>query len=1072
MATVSAERNLLFGLLALQNGLIDQVQLIAAFQAWTRDKSQLLADYLEGRGDLSSARRALVEALAEVHVEVHGGDVERSLAAVPVGKSTRESLARLGEPEIETSLGHLGSGHGSTLDADAERTASYSVGTTTSEGQRFRVLRPHASGGLGAVFVALDTELRREVALKQLLDQHADDPRSRQRFLVEAEITGGLEHPGIVPVYGLGSDADGRPFYAMRFIRGDSLKEAIEHFHADSARNNDPGRRSLELRTLLRRFMEVCNAIHYAQSRGVLHRDIKPGNIIVGKHGETLVVDWGLAKAMGWSEGTGPSDERLLTPSSASGSAETLPGSALGTPAYMSPEQARGDLDALGPRSDIYSLGATLYCLLTRMAPFEGDVGDVLRAVERAEFRPPRAIDPAIDKALEAICLKAMATRPGERYPSSRALADDIERWMADEPVMAYREPRTRTLTRWLTRHRAGLTGLAAAMLAGMVGLTALAFQQAHWNTNLKAANGETLAALKQAREARDEVKAALAQSEESRKQAEAVGDFMVDTLKKPDPSVDGRDVKVADVLDQAARGLEREFAGSRATQGALLDALGRSYSGLGLPQQAEQAHQKARAVREQALGPSHRETLRSATRHAETVWDAGRQDEALTLLEEAFRRQRDTLGPRDEVTLNTSVSLGWRYARSGRASQGIALLEDAVAALESKLGRDHPDTLSGRHDLADAYFSAGRTADAIRLGAQIVTLRKATLGPDHPKTLLSMNNLADAYRRAGRLHDAIRLFQESLELFRAKLGSNHPETLICMDNLGGALLESGRFTEAAPLFDEAFHGFRARLGPDHPDTLTSMDSLGAVYRDLGRLDEAIALFEKALALRKAKLGPDHGDTLVTMNNLGIVYRVGGRTSEAISLHQRTLALQKRALGDDHPYTLITMSNLAADYLDAGLLDESISLHRQALTLRRAKLGPDHPHSVLSMNGLAAAYLEARRFGEAESLLRASHEIRERGEPDDWWRFHTMSQLGWALSGRRNYVEAEPLLIQGYRGLSERQVKIPAPARRNLVAAAGRIVPFYEAWDKPEQARSWAAKLGLPDLPADVFAKP
>jgi serine/threonine protein kinase len=173
-----------------------------------------------------------------------------------------------------------------------------------------------------------------------------------------------------------------------------------------------------------------------------LHRDIKPGNVIVGKHGETLVVDWGLAKATGQSDpGSG---ERTLMPSSASGSAETLPGSALGTPAYMSPEQAEGNLEALGPRSDVYSLGATLYCLLTGRPPFAGDAGDVLRAVQQGEFPPPRAIDPSIDRALEAVCLKAMALRPEGRYGSCRVLAEDLERWMADEPVSAWREPLSR----------------------------------------------------------------------------------------------------------------------------------------------------------------------------------------------------------------------------------------------------------------------------------------------------------------------------------------------------------------------------------------------------------------------------------------------------------------------------------------------------------------------------------------------------------------------------------------------------------------------------------------------------
>ncbi len=486
---IDPSRDLLFGLLALQNGLINQVQLVTAFQAWTLDKARALADHLIFLGHLNAAQRAVIEAMADLHVAKHG-DVERSLAAIPARRSTHDSLARLGDPDIEGTLAHarppLTRQDG---ESDADRTATYSVGSATSDGLRFRVLRPHARGGLGAVFVALDTELHREVALKQILDSHADDPTSRQRFLLEAEVTGGLEHPGIVPVYGLGTYGDGRPYYAMRFIRGDSLKEAIEHFHADASVKDDPGRRSLELRKLLRRFLDVCNAIEYAHSRGVLHRDIKPGNIIVGKHGETLVVDWGLAKPMGHVEPGRNSDERTLIPSSASGSASTLPGSALGTPAYMSPEQSEGDLERLGPRSDVYSLGATLYCLLTSRPPFEGDLADVIRVVQKGQFPPPRQIDPSIDPALEAVCLKAMALKPADRYGSPKALAEDIERWMADEPVQARHEPWTRSLIRWLTRHRVGVTAAGAAVLVALVGTLTVLWVQTRANAALTAAN-------------------------------------------------------------------------------------------------------------------------------------------------------------------------------------------------------------------------------------------------------------------------------------------------------------------------------------------------------------------------------------------------------------------------------------------------------------------------------------------------------------------------------------------------------------------------------------------------------
>ena len=395
------------------------------------------------------------------HLTKYGTDVEKSLAAIPAGRSTREGLAAIGEPAIETSL--IGVRRAPThMDYYADRPASYDVGAATSDGLRFHILRPHAQGGLGAVFVALDGELNREVALKQILEKHADDPVSRARFMLEAEVNGGLEHPGIVPVYGLGTYSNGRPFYAMRFVKGESLKVAIARFHADKSETGDPGRRSLELRGLLRCFTDVCNAIEYAHSRGVLHRDIKPGNIIVGRHGETLVVDWGLAKATGKSDPSAA--ERTLMPSSASGSSETLPGSALGTPAYMSPEQAEGNLDALGPRSDVYSLGATLFCLLTGRPPISGDdIGSILLAVQRGALAPPRQIDTSIDRSLEAVCLKAMALCPDDRYASCRALADDVDRWMADEPVSAWREPFSLRARRWARRNRTAVATLVAA---------------------------------------------------------------------------------------------------------------------------------------------------------------------------------------------------------------------------------------------------------------------------------------------------------------------------------------------------------------------------------------------------------------------------------------------------------------------------------------------------------------------------------------------------------------------------------------------------------------------------------
>jgi serine/threonine-protein kinase len=466
MSSAASDRNLLFGVLALQMDFLGRDALIAAMHFWVVDKAKPLGDILVERQALRPDERDLLDALVQKHLDRHRGDAEKSLAAAAVPTPLRDELRSLADPDVQASLARLPTPPGQDKPG--------SLPTTVAEvkkiaGLRYQVLRPHDKGGIGEVFVALDQELNRQVALKEIQQQHADDPHSLGRFVREAEITGGLEHPGIVPVYGLGQYADGRPFYAMRFIRGETLKEAVARFHAGDA--------GLTLRGLLTRFVAVCNAVAYAHSRGVLHRDLKPANIMLGKYGETLVVDWGLAKA-GGSEPAGSADDGLpdpaLVPSLVEG-VETQAGSALGTPAYMSPEQAAGRLDLLGPASDIYSLGATLYTLLTGRPPIEGkDTAEILRKAQRGQWLPPRQVEADVPAALDAICRKAMALAASERYATALELAAEVERWLADEPVAAYREPWMTRAGRWLKRHRVPVTGCVSAALVMLVGFLAL----------------------------------------------------------------------------------------------------------------------------------------------------------------------------------------------------------------------------------------------------------------------------------------------------------------------------------------------------------------------------------------------------------------------------------------------------------------------------------------------------------------------------------------------------------------------------------------------------------------------
>jgi serine/threonine-protein kinase len=491
---MSTDRNLLFGILALQMDFVSRDQLVAAMHAWVLDKAKLLGEILAAQGVLSSERVALLTALMAEHLKEHGGDAEKSLAALSSIGSAKKDLEQICDADVQASLGVVGAARSAEEDDPFATKPLPTMGQATSTGLRFRILRPHAEGGLGRVYVADDGELHREVALKEIKDKFADHPESRARFVVEAEITGGLEHPGIVPVYGLGTYMDGRPFYAMRFIRGDSLKEAVKWFHDSKVPNFD----SLEFRQLLRRFVDVCNAIAYAHSRKVLHRDLKPGNIMLGKFGETLVVDWGLAKALHHGASTTASvgtvhEEPPLAPASGSSAGKTLPGETVGTPEFMSPEQAAGRVDLLGPPTDIYALGATLYAILTGRAPVKGgNVAEVLHKVVNGDIAPAQSIVLNVPVPLAAVAMKAMELRPADRYGSALNLAKEVERWLADEPVTAYREPLAARTRRWVRKNARLVTGVGAVLAVGVLAVGGLAWQREQARAAVEAKERET----------------------------------------------------------------------------------------------------------------------------------------------------------------------------------------------------------------------------------------------------------------------------------------------------------------------------------------------------------------------------------------------------------------------------------------------------------------------------------------------------------------------------------------------------------------------------------------------------
>jgi tetratricopeptide (TPR) repeat protein len=643
----------------------------------------------------------------------------------------------------------------------------------------FTDLAAHARGGLGDVFRGTDPDLNRTVALKCLQERHAENPDSRRRFLLEAEITARLEHPGVVPIYELLNPND-RPAYAMRFVEGQTLAEAIKAYHAGAT---DP----VTFRRLLLSFLQVCNTVAYAHSRGVIHRDLKPANIMLGKFGETLLLDWGLAKVVGRDEDA--CGEPLETPESEHGA--TIIGSAIGTPSYMSPEQAAGKWDEVAEPSDVYSLGAVLYTILTGRSAVERDRWPEMRdRIERGDFPRPRQVKPEVPRPLEAICLKAMAVDPAARYPSAEALAADVEHWMADEPVAAWREPATARARRWMRRHRTLVSALSVLLVAAVVGLSAGAVL-------LERARVETV----HQRQAADT----------ARRKAEALNRFLIDDLlKQADPMNNplGDRITVRELLDKSADRLDNQMslAGQPEIEAELRAVIGHAYEYLSVFDKAERHYRRALDLRAVLHGHSDPGTLAVRNRYV------------------------------------------FAYVAQGRRPEAESLAQAALADCERALGDANPETGDAANNLAEVYLSGDRVEDAVALRRRASWIMNSALGPDDDRTLEIDNNLGVALVVANQPVEAAAVLRSVVDRRRAT-NARHYEFGRNLGNLGGALLYSGRWTEAEAPLREAVA--LTEHSPDRHGALSARSLLAYALECQGRWGEAEAAYHAVLAERR-----------------------------------------------------------------------------------------------------------------------------------------------------------------------------------------------------------------------------
>jgi len=423
---MNTDLNLLFAVLTMQSGLINSNQFIDACMLWTARRGTPLADLLVERGWIKSGDVSHIQYLIERKLERHGGDPKLSLAALD--NDIKRQLTSIDDEEIQRSLGHV-------PDSTVSPSAAVTVDVPSEKTERYSLMSLHATGGGGRIWLAHDTHLDRDVALKELRPEAGGDGALWARFQREARVTGQLEHPGIVPVYDYGKQSTNQPFYTMRFVKGRTLTEAAREYQANRASGQA---NPIELIALLNAFTTVCNTIAYAHSRGVIHRDLKGDNVILGDFGEVVVLDWGLAKLVGQSD---PFDHDGYEPRQIGRVELTIQGQAVGTPGYMAPEQAAGRPDLIDRRTDIYGLGAILYEILTGQAPFAGsDTKEIMRKVREEEPPPPSRVNPEVPETLEKICLKAIAKNPSVRYERAADLAHEVQLWQDLQRRKAERE--------------------------------------------------------------------------------------------------------------------------------------------------------------------------------------------------------------------------------------------------------------------------------------------------------------------------------------------------------------------------------------------------------------------------------------------------------------------------------------------------------------------------------------------------------------------------------------------------------------------------------------------------------